>query len=759
MEQKNYKKILTLITFIIPIVSSKTSEKECFSVKLGYKCCKSCNAVQSDYDGVWGVEDNHWCGLRDSCLKNTNCFSEPFYPCCEKNTVVFTDKQGKWGIENGSWCGIGKSIKSKNNESNATQNQSNKKNENEKDNHNKEIPNEGKNEQDSKDKNISEENNNNNKDRNITKEKQNDKDKNATKEKEDNKDRNITKEKQDDKNKNTNKEKQNDKEKENTKDKQSTNNKIKTSLPKIDMKAWQYNKEDDIYWQVGIFYCENPIDPNYESLGIFIPGQYINAIKNENATTYSCQFNLSSKIGSYTINNAPIVIPITTQGYMSSPSPQDYIKEAKRFTDKGIIYVNTGFRGRYEGAPYGVTDLKAAIRYIRYNKDLIPGSTTENIFTFGFGSGGSQSIILGASGNSPLYNKYLKAIGAIEDESDAIQGSMSWCPDATLDTANEAYEWNMGIARSGVGITDFTKKLSNDLANSYADYINAIQFKNQNGQVLTLIPSNKGNYQSGSYYDYILEEIEISLNEFLSKTEFPYIQLPTTLYLNNGEQYGMDPLDDDETTHGGPITIGDPIVYKTPEIYINSLNTGVHWVTYDSQMKKANVTNLEGFVLRFKRPMKKVGAFDDLEATKEENVLFGYGKDRDIGAHFDPIMAKLLKGTKYSEAFSKDLNRKDDFGTSVEDRIAMYNPLYFLDDYYSGYKTSKVAKYWRIQSGITQTENPLTTEYNLKLALENYGERKIDFHSNWNLGHVKSESSGNSSDNFIQWIKECLESQ
>jgi len=40
MEQKNYKKILTLITFIIPIVSSKTSEKVCSNMNVIFNIYK-----------------------------------------------------------------------------------------------------------------------------------------------------------------------------------------------------------------------------------------------------------------------------------------------------------------------------------------------------------------------------------------------------------------------------------------------------------------------------------------------------------------------------------------------------------------------------------------------------------------------------------------------------------------------------------------------------------------------------------------------
>jgi len=519
------------------------------------------------------------------------------------------------------------------------------------------------------------------------------------------------------------------------------------------MEAWKYNAEDDIYWQVGIQYCENPPALNYETLGIFIPGNFVNATKNDKDDTYTCTLNLSGVVGHYSVYNAPIVIPINTKGYMSIPSPQDYIPEAKRYTKEGIIYVFTGFRGRYEGAPLGITDIKAAVRYLRYNDDILPGSS-ENIFTFGFGSGGALSVIMGASGNSPLYDKYLKNIGAVEDVSDAIRGSMSWSPDASPDMANEAYEWNMGVTRQE--LDDFNKNLSDDLANAYAEYINKIKLKDSNGKPLILTKSDKGIYQSGSYYDYILREIETSLNKFIENTTFPYVQQPTILYLGSPENYGMDPLDDDESTHGGPITIGDPVIYKSLEHYIYSLNVDFPWITYDKETKKIHIDNLEGFVRRFKKASKKVAAFDDLEAMKEENVLFGYGKDLLIGSHFDPVMNKLLKNSKYAKSFDEDLKKKDSLNTSVEDRVNMYNPMYYLNPYYKGYKSSDVAKHWRINAGITQTETPLTTEYNLKLALENYGSRTIDFDSVWNTEHIRSERSGNSTDNFIKWINKCL---
>ena len=81
----------------------------------------------------------------------------------------------------------------------------------------------------------------------------------------------------------------------------------------------------------------------------------------------------------------------------------------------------------------------------------------------------------------------------------------------------------------------------------------------------------------------------------------------------------------------------------------------------------------------------------------------------------------------------------------------MYNPMYYLDDYYSGYKSSDVADYFRINSGITQGDTSNVVELNLYLALVNYG-KKATFTTVWNQGHTEAERSGDAEDNFISWI-------
>ncbi|MCB7317334.1 subtype A tannase [Lacrimispora sp. 210928-DFI.3.58] len=555
------------------------------------------------------------------------------------------------------------------------------------------------------------------------------------------------------------------------------------SLSLIDPSKWNYNEEDGVYWQIEIPYCASPAAPAYETLGIFVPEAYMEAQDN-NDGTYTCRIKEEGAIGSYTAMTAPIVIPVNTPGYSAMAAPADYVSAAADYTQAGFIYVNAGCRGREEGAPAGVTDLKAAVRYIRYNEGSIPGSM-ERIFTFGMSGGGAQSALMGATGDSELYLPYLEAIGAVMDISDAVAGSMCWCPVTNLDYANEAYEWNMGVSRTG--LDEEMQTLSNGMAQAFALYINSLGLKDEEGALLTLDASETGIYQAGSYYDYMKTVIETSLNHFLEDTSFPYTPssgkgmgggLPGGGFPGRDGAPGMGGAPDGDGLPGGnDITGGfvdeygrlqndginrglaeqeaaEPQTYETVQDYIDSLNQDTRWVSYDSASHTASITSVEDFVKACKKASKNIGAFDDLEGTQGENVLFGYGDG--AGTHFDPIMAELLKDNEaYGPAYAADLSKQDILGNTVDVRMNMYNPMYYLCSYYEGYQTSNVAGYWRIRTGITQGDTALSTEMNLALALENYG-CQVDFETIWAQGHTMAERTGSPTENFIQWVNGCL---
>ena len=209
-----------------------------------------------------------------------------------------------------------------------------------------------------------------------------------------------------------------------------------TSLPQIDSTKWQYNSDDKIYWQTGISYCENPADENYETLGIFIPAAYMNA-KDNGDGTFTCEINNQAAVQGYTADSAPIVIPVNTPGYSAMEAPTDYVTDSVSYTSAGFIYVAAGCRGRDAGAPAGVTDLKAAIRYIRYNDGVIPGDV-DRVFSFGMSGGGAQSdTSLTTEVNLALA---LKNYGADVDFA-TIWGEGHTMAESTGDSVTNFIEW------------------------------------------------------------------------------------------------------------------------------------------------------------------------------------------------------------------------------------------------------------------------------------------------------------------------------
>ena len=466
---------------------------------------------------------------------------------------------------------------------------------------------------------------------------------------------------------------------------------------------WKLSSDGKYDYIVGLHYCTYPVEKNYEQMGIYVPATYLTA----NADgTFS--INTQGRAGDYTAATAPIVMPVNTPGYSAQGAPTGEARNVQSYIDAGFIYLWAGCRGRDHGAPTGVTDLKAALRYFRYlaaSQKAVPGDV-QRVFSFGMSGGGAQSAIFGASGNSQLYEPYLKQIGARTDQTDQLMGSMCWCPITNLDLADEAYEWNMGLTRSG--LSDTESAMSKALAKAFADYINAIKLKHpQSGKVLTLTATPDGYYQGGSYYEYTMEVVN-----------------------DAAARYNK---------------------YSTP-----SLPLTPYFITTDPKA-------LSTFASQEKRASKTIGAFDNYQSMRSpENTLMGISG---VAGHFDSHLADVVR--QYSPdnyaAFTASLaaDNRDAVGNNVTQRLMMYTPMYYLVDnstYYpgGGTKASTVAPYWRIRTGIKQGDTALSTEMNLAIALKAHSDVKaVDFETIWGQGHTEAEDTGTSAANFIEWVKEC----
>jgi hypothetical protein len=285
--------------------------------------------------------------------------------------------------------------------------------------------------------------------------------------------------------------------------------------------------------------------------------------------------------------------------------------------------------------------------------------------------------------------------------------------------------------------------------------------------------------------------IEESLNNFLANTEFPYDadassrghqagmgpdggnggQRPDKGDFNGQKPEGMtgdiqdkksgdtdftqiDDISRNENTSGVSISG----TYETAADYIDALNANGTWVNYDESTNTATISSIADFAKAVKTATKGIAAFDQLDGSQGENTLFGYGDGE--GAHFDSMLAQILNdiGSSYSEDYKEDLEKEDAQGHTVDYRLNMYSPLYYLLSSSEGYQSANMAKYFRINTGLWQSDTAVNTEANLVLALKNYGSN-VDYSFVWGQEHTMAESSGDSTTNFISWVNECVSSE
>ena len=573
----------------------------------------------------------------------------------------------------------------------------------------------------------------------------------------------------------------------------------------LDPQAWAYDENNDVYYQLGVPYCLHPSSERLESLAIFVPGAYFKQVEDGHDT--KLEIDEDAKVGDFTAKTAPVAMPINSGNLGPQTSPTAYgYAGLGTYLSAGFVYVYAGFRGRSSGydssskevfsggAPWPVVGLKAAVRFLRYNAELLPCDVSR-VFTFGFGMGGGVSALMGCTGGAEEYAPYLESIGAAthdaqgEDISDTVYGSASWCPVTSFDTADASYEWMMGQYDSSATRSEglWTKLLSNDLARAYADYVNDMGLCDDEGSALTLDETSGELFADGTYYVRMLECLESAASAFLTSTPFPYTYTPQ--YLANANFAGdpnlqsegtgatdVDAVTGDASAQAtGTVTTDDAtggltrvqsVVFNTPLDYVEYLNDDSVWLTYNQVKGTVRITSVGDFVRHSKKPAKDVCAFDDLARSSVENQLFG--TDEAGTLHFSRMVCEQLGEGQESyeqasgwndgvvEEWLEDLEVTDSLETPMDVRMGMFNPLHYLSGRYEGFGTAEVARHWRINTGLTQTDTSLCTEFNLALALRQYeGVKSVSFTPVWGQGHVLAETSGTAEENFVTWVRGC----
>ncbi|CAL9539622.1 hypothetical protein SUDANB145_04194 [Streptomyces sp. enrichment culture] len=278
------------------------------------------------------------------------------------------------------------------------------------------------------------------------------------------------------------------------------------------------------FWKA-ITYVAKPVDEAYQSLNISVPVK----IDGKTVDATGAPILFANSVGGYMPSSvaeatgvggggmggggaapsgsaAPSASASSSTGTESGSSAQlsggKMVSLPQLGLAAGYVVVEPGARGRtlknsageyYGTAPAAIVDLKAAVRYLRANKGRVPGNV-DRIFSTGTSAGGALSALLGASGDSPLYEEYLKEIGAA-DASDAIFATGAWCPITDLEHADGAYEWNWGTNKLSTG-EQVDQTVSKELKSQFAEYQAGLKLRGL---------GNFGTLNARNYDEYLLK--------------------------------------------------------------------------------------------------------------------------------------------------------------------------------------------------------------------------------------------------------------
>lgn len=265
------------------------------------------------------------------------------------------------------------------------------------------------------------------------------------------------------------------------------------------------------FWKA-ITYVAKPVDETYQSLNISVPvkidGKTVDATGAPVLFANSVGGYMPSSVADATgvgggamtgaapsdsasASAAPSASASSSTGTESGSSAQlsggKMVSLPQLGLAAGYVVVEPGARGRtlqnsegeyYGTAPAAIVDLKAAVRYLRANKGRIPGDM-DRIFSTGTSAGGALSALLGASGDSPIYDEYLEEIGAA-DASDAVFAAGAWCPITDLEHADGAYEWCWGTNELSTG-EQVDQTVSKELKSQFAEYQAGLKLRGLDG--------------------------------------------------------------------------------------------------------------------------------------------------------------------------------------------------------------------------------------------------------------------------------------
>lgn len=423
----------------------------------------------------------------------------------------------------------------------------------------------------------------------------------------------------------------------------------------------------------------------------------------------------------------PIFLRTYVGGYMASAAARPQAGDATgRALREGLVVAIPGARGRnstvvatkadkkagikkgqtvFSGrAPAALLDLKAAIRYLRYFDNVMPGDA-ECIITDGTSAGGAMSALMGATGNVPDYEPLLQAMGAANARDDVF-ASVCYCPIIDLDHADAAYEWLYNGTESRRTGDAEVLAVSGELKAQFPAYINSLSLKDFDGNELT----------ADNYLDFIKREIIRAAQ--LAKNAGA--DIPDSLGFVFSQDAGFGPPVNGGMTRAGngpangmrpPMGMRGGFKPKPGEYIVDlDMDKYLNYVVSTQPLKTAPAFDTQGVLGQAASGENEV--FGDKTGTSVNFTAYSAGKN---GVQLQPEVLK---------------------------NVALFNPMNFVDD-----ARAKVALHWYIRHGARDRDTAFPVPLNFALKLKNAG-KNVNFLLAWNRPH----SGDYALDELFEWI-------
>ncbi len=527
--------------------------------------------------------------------------------------------------------------------------------------------------------------------------------------------------------------------------------------------AWFFDQDHHCWCLEDILYTSCARVPKFQRMSIYAPE------------------SLMAPGGVVLDKKAPVVFHNNAAGYMQMPHAwlESSLSRADQYLAEGFVYVTCGCRGREsrdsEGrlagkSPATLIDLKTAIRFLRHNREAVPGDL-DKIISVGVSAGGAMSSLLAVTGDHPDYVPLLRENGAFLDESDRVFASQIYCPIIDLGHADQAYEWmfhqdktcedsHAGPAQT---MTPFQDALSRELADQYIHYFNALQLKDPaTGTLLRLGEDGR----SGSGYKYLMNLLDASATKHLTLMAQGKLSCTPEDYIaGNHLRMVPEPPRNRDAHHAGPgvdvpevsVSLGDLLSRPANGQSISALEPRLipqpgmdkhSWLSWDGA--KAHISDLDTYILNHRRRMKPCTSFDVLAMNSGENQVFGT-PDRDY-VHYNAPIALAIERLKdrfpeeyalYHHAYAAAAEDPD-----LPRRMQLIDPMGFIAD-----PRSTPAQHCRIRVGAQDADTATTISMALALKLVEAGRSTVDYALVWDQPHCDADYPGE----VCQWIHEICD--